>query len=245
MTKRIFFSFPILLLWIVGSSAAELDEGPGPFSAVPSDDRQSLEEIVRTPTLYREIKGIKFRSRKEIYDYLLDHPEFAAGVARALKLADYEITKEQKAFHGAKDSYRATDTRGITGHFQVIHAGGKKRVFFLVGTYHRNWLPVISAKAVVFLLFDHKADGEETYAENDLRVYVKIDNRVIALLTRLLQAAMGRVMESRMKEVLAVAGTISEEIYRDPDGFLRKLETNSRLSRQELDGFRRILHSRA
>ncbi len=239
---RLSLSFTILFAWVVGSSSAELEKGLVFFSATPSDDRQSLEEVVRAPTLYREVEGVKFRSRKEVYEYLLDHPDFAATVARALNLTEYQITKEQNFFHGTQPSYWASDARGATGHFRAIHADEKKRVFFLVGTYHKNWLPTISAKAVVFLLFEHKPDGEATYAENNLHVYVKIDNRLIAILAKLLQPVIGGAMEGKMKDVLGLARTISEEIYRDPDGFLRKLEASPGLPAQEFDGFKRTLH---
>ena len=49
-------------------------------------------------------------------------------------------------------------------------------------------------------------------------------------------------MEGRMNDALGLARTISEEIYRDPDTYLRKLEASPDLPRQEFDGFKRTLY---
>ncbi|MBI3988811.1 MAG: hypothetical protein HY347_04255 [candidate division NC10 bacterium] len=200
-----------------------------------------MEEIVRDPTLSREIKGLKFWSRKEVYEYLLDHPDFAAAIARALGLSEYQIVRDAKFFRGADSSYWGTDARGATGHFWVVYGDEKKRIFFLEGTYNRKWLPTIFARGVMVLTFQHKADGEGSSVENDLYGYLKIENTFIALLAKLLQPIMGGAMDRKMKQTLSLGARISEEAYRDPIGFFKKLEGSPELPQQELDEFRRIL----
>ena len=231
----------MLFAWMVGLSLAASENGLVPFSRLTSDDRQVLEEVVRAPTLSREVKGVKFRSKKEVYEYLLDHPDFAAPVARAFGLSDYQIVKEAKVVRASGDSYWGTDGTGATGHFRVVYADEKKRVFFLDGTLNKKWLPTIFARSVMVLIFKHKADGEGSYVENDLYGYIKIDNTIVAYLVKLLQPIIGSLAHEKIKHMLSVGATVSEVAYRDPAGFLKKLDESPGLPRQELDEFRRTL----
>lgn len=235
----------VLLAWMAGLSLAASENGLVPFSRLTRDDRQALEEVVRGPTLSREIKGVKFRSRKEVYEYLLNHPDFAAAVARTFGLSEYQIVKDVEVVRASGDSYRGTDGTGVTGHFRVVYADEKKRVFFLDGTLNKKWLPTIFARSVMVLIFEHKANGEGSYVENDLYGYIKIDNTFVAYLVKLLQPIIGSMAHEKIKHILSVGATVSELAYRDPADFLRKLEESPELSRQELDEFRRTLYVNA
>jgi len=234
--------FTVLLAWMAGLSLAASENGLVPFSRLTRDDRQALEEVVRGPTLSREVRGVKFRSRKEVYEYLLNHPDFAAAVARAFGLSEYQIVKDVDVVRASGDSYWGTDGAGVTGHFRVVYADGKKRVFFLDGTLNKKWLPTIFARSVMVLIFEYKANGEGSYVENDLYGYIKIDNTFVAYLVKLLQPIIGTMAHEKIKHILSVGATVSELAYRDPAGFLRKLEESPELSRQELDGFRRTFY---
>lgn len=234
--------FALFLAWTVGFSLADSGNGLVPFSRLTSDDRRALEQIVRAPTLSREVKGLKFWSRKEVYEYLLDHPDFAAAVARAFGLSEYQIVKDVKVVRASGDSYWGTDGTGATGHFRVVYADENKRVFLLDGTLNKKWLPTISARSVMVLIFEHKADGVGSYVENDLYGYIRIDNTFVAYLAKLLRPIIGNMAHEKIKHILSVGATVSEMTYRDPAGFLKKLEESPELPRQEFDEFRRTLH---
>lgn len=235
-------SFAVLLAWMVGLSLAASENALVPFSRLTSDDRQALAEIVRTPTLSREVRGLKFWSRKEVYEYLLNHPDFAAAVARAFGLSEYQVVKDAKVLRASGDSYWGTDGTGATGHFRVVYADEKKRVFFLDGTLNKKWLPTISARSVMVLIFEHKASGEGSYVENDLYAYIKIDNTFVAYLVKLLRPIIGSMAHEKIEHILSVGATVSEMAYRDPAGFLKKLEESPELPRKEFDEFRRTLY---
>lgn len=233
----------VLFAWVVRSAGAALENGLIPLSRLTSDDRQALEEVVHAPTFSREIKGVKFPSTKEVYEFLLDHPDFAAAVARTLNLSGYQIAKDREFFRTPNGSYWATDGKGISGHFRVVYADEKKRLFLLVGTYKKKWLPKISAKAALILEFEHKTGRGTSTVANDVHAVVKMENNFIAFLTKLLELAIGGMTESKMKQTLDIAAMISEKAYRDPDGLLKKLQSNPELSQFDLDLFRRALYS--
>jgi len=193
---------------------------------------------MHAPTLSRRTGAVKFLSKKEVYEYLLDHPDLAAAAARALKVGEYQITKI------GDGSYWATDGSGVTGHFRVVYTNKNERIFFLDGVYHPGWLPSVPAKAIVALGFEHKNNETEEYVENNVDATLKIDNSLVAFLAKLLYGIMGNLMEKRMNQVLALAAKVSEKAYQDPDGFLRELGTGTELSPQVLNELKERLYLR-
>src|SRR3972149_3573917 len=53
-------------------------------------------------------------SRGAAYRFLLDHPDFAASVARALRLGEYRVTP-------LEDGYWGDDNRGAMGRIRVLY----------------------------------------------------------------------------------------------------------------------------
>ena len=231
-------SLIVLFFSLVWVSSAGSQTSPIPFSQLAPSDRQAAEEVIHAPTLSRRTGAVKFLSKKEVYEYLLDHPDLAAAAARALKVGEYQITKI------GDGSYWATDGSGVTGHFRVVYRSKNERIFFLDGAYHPGWLPSVPAKAIVALGFEHKNHETEEYVENNVDATLKINNSLVAFLAKLLYGIMGNLMEKRMNQVLALAAGVSEKAYQDPDGFLRELATDTELSPQVLNELKEKLYPR-
>jgi len=193
---------------------------------------------MHAPTLSRRTGAVKFLSKKEVYEYLLDHPDVAAVAARALKAGEYQIKKAEGG------SYWATDGKGVNGYFRVIYRSKNERIFLLDGAYHPGWLPSVPAKAIVALGFEHKSRETEEYVANNVDATLKIDNSLVAFLARLLHGIMGDLMEKRMNQVLALAAKVSEKAYRDPEGFLREMGTSAEISPQVLNELKEKLYPR-
>ncbi len=193
---------------------------------------------MHAPTLSRRTGAVKFLSKKEVYEYLLDHPDVAAVAARALKAGEYQIKKAEGG------SYWATDGKGVNGHFRVIYKSKNERIFFLDGAYYPGWLPSVPAKAIVALGFERKNNETEEYVENNVDATLKIDNSLVAFLAKLLYGIMGNLMEKRMNQVLVLAAKVSEKAYQDPEGLLRELATGTELSPQVLNELREKLYPR-
>lgn len=214
---------------------------PIPLSSLSQEDRAALEKVVRHPVLSREIRDVSFLSRKEVYEYLLDHPDFATGLARTLGLSKYRIEKEPGGYQ-ARDfrDYAGTETRGMEGHFKTVYADPAKRVFFVWGTYQKLLL-TIRARAVLVLEYHHRVTEGESYVHNNLYSYVMIDHPLFRLVARLLSPILGAGMDRSIKKTLRLAAKISEAAYRDPAGFAKKLEGSRELPRKELTEFRGTL----
>ena len=82
-----------------GSRRARGPVRPAPRPVVgPSCPRRSpppsglaIQPVTDNPSLAVKVPGEPFVGRREVFEYLLDHPEFATHVTRALKFARYRI----------------------------------------------------------------------------------------------------------------------------------------------------------
>src|SRR5262249_30142181 len=136
-------------------------------------DYALVRDVVRDATAAREVREISFRSRKPVFDYLLEHLDFAASIARILGEGKYR---------GQRDGggYQADDGHGTTGLLRPLFADAGRRVFYLEGQYDPPLLPSIGVRAVLLLDIDHveSPDGA-TYCELNVAGHVRFDSRVL------------------------------------------------------------------
>lgn len=221
---------------IVGPSFAQ--DGPIPFQLLKGEDRQKVREVVDHASLYREVKGVPFKSRRGVYEYFLDHPDFGASVARALGLAKYRVIKE------GDGRYFMDDARGVKGHFQVLYADPKKRVFFAQGIYEKKLMPRIVGRMVIVLEFEHHLDGGgQSYVEHRLYGYLRVDNFLIDLAMRVIRPFVGGTLDRKTGRTLRVAREVINQAYDDFDAFYRRLEESPEIPQDQLQDFRRAVIS--
>ena len=70
----------------------------------------------------------RFVARREVFEYLLDHPEFATHVTRTLRVARYRIWR-------ASDGLWIDDGWGTVGRFSLVYARDGTRVMHARGRY--------------------------------------------------------------------------------------------------------------
>src|SRR5215831_14155089 len=79
-----------------------------PLSQLGASERIRAESVLAHAIFAQRVSDIRFPSREAVYRFLLDHPDFAASVARALRVGQYRVTPME-------DGYWGDDSRGATG----------------------------------------------------------------------------------------------------------------------------------
>ena len=98
---------------VVGAEAAEppldprvpvvtLDALPlgVPLDRLDDEARGRAEAVLEGSLFSHRVTGLRSRSREPIFTFLLDHPDFAAAVARALRLGKYQVEARDDGFWG-------------------------------------------------------------------------------------------------------------------------------------------------
>src|SRR5439155_1693460 len=84
---------------------------------IPAAERTRLQEVADAASVSARAAGEPFVARPEVFEFLLDHPEFATHVTRALRLARYRIWR-------GPEGLWLDDGWGAIGQFSVVYAAG-------------------------------------------------------------------------------------------------------------------------
>jgi hypothetical protein len=210
-------------------------DGAIPWDKLDDEGYRLVREVIAAPTVSHEVRGIAFRSRPAVFEFLLDHPEFAAEVARIVRQGKYIVRR-------VDDGYEAEDGLGSRGTFRTLFADGGRRVFHVSGRYDRPYLPTLSGRLVVLLDAEHVdgADGE-TYCHLRLAGHLRLDSAladaVVPVVLRLGEAKLDREVRRFLRHVASV----SRRAYDDPRGLADELDRRDEVPRATLATFRTLL----
>jgi len=224
-----------------GGLSVEMTPRPGglqyeiPWNRLNGPDYALVREVVRDATAAREVREISFRSRKPVFDYLLEHLDFAASIARILGEGKYRVKRDG-------DGYQADDGHGTTGVLRPVFADAGRRVFYLEGQYDPPLLPAIGVRAVLLLDIDHveSPDGA-TYCELNVAGHVRFDSRVLDTLAWVMRNYTQAQVDKQVRRFFRHVAVVSRRAYDDPESLDDELTRHPELPAREVSGFRHVL----
>ena len=203
---------------------------------LPPKDRQQFEDIVKRAFASTRMEFEPYVVRPEIFEYLLDHPEFASHVTRALKAARYRIWREA-------GSLWLDDGWGVKGRFALAHAEPGLRLMHADGAY-QSALPDIKGRAVVALAykFQPAPHGRQQVA-TELISFVQIDSAVLRALGRMGGPLVQKTADREARRLLRVFSKVSRAIEDNPADVYARVRERPDVPKQELEEFRKLLRA--
>lgn len=219
--------------------AGEIALVPGgrliPWERLDEESFALARDVVSEAVVFREVDGIAFRSRKEVYDYLVQHMDFAAAVARVLREGKYRVRR-------AAAGFEADDGRGAHGFLKPLYDDGDRRVFYLQGRYDPPILPSIAGRLLLVLDTAHtKAPDGETYAEMRVAGYLRLDNALAEVIVTVARSFSEAMVERKIKRFFRHVAKVSRRAYDDPEGLVEELAHQPGIEAERVAGFRQVL----
>jgi len=227
----------ILLLFLTASARAT-----APAAALPADlptaERARLSEVTERASVSARSVSDTFRVRRDLFEYLLDHPELASHIIQALQINRFRIWREP-------DGLWLDDRAGSLVTFQTVYAAPGSRVFFMQGRYQPAVLPAIYGRVVAVLEYTvAPADQGKSLIALAMATFVRIDNAVYGVLARLFTAVIApRATRVTNRIVVDIAKT-ARVIDSDPDAVIAAVRDRSGVPLDDLAEFRRLLARR-
>ena len=192
-------------------------------------------DVVGQALVFRQVDGIAFRSRKEVYDYLIQHMDFAADVARMLRVGKYRIRRTSVGFE-------ADDGHGAHGFLKPLYDDGDRRVFYLHGHYDPPILPSIAGRLVLVLdtSYTQAPDGEN-YAEMRVAGYLRLDSLLAEVIAAVARSFSEEMVQKKVKRFFRDVARVSRRAYDDPEGLLEELARHHEFEAERVAEFRRVL----
>ena len=228
--------FAVLLLV---SGALATRPSPTLPAQTPAGERARLQEVAEAASVSARAAGEPFIARPDVFEFLLDHPEFATHVTRALKLARYRI------WRGPEGGLWLDDGWGVLGQFSVVYSTSGTRVAYAHGQYQSGLLPSIKGQAVVLIEYglsptaDHKS-----LISPAVTGFVKLESRIVALAGMLAGSVATAKAEKEAKRLVKLFAKASRAIEDDPAHVHELVRQRADVPRRDLEEFRRLLDLR-
>ncbi len=201
---------------------------------VPPKERHRLEEIVKRAFASTQQEFEPYTVRPEIFEYLLDHPEFASHVTRALKAARYKIWHDQ-------DSLWLDDGWGVRGTFATVYAEPGLRLMHAQGAY-QSALPDIKGRAVVALAYKFQPGPTgRPQVVTTLTSFVHIDSAVIRTIGKMGGPLVQKKADREARQLLRVFSKVSRAIEDNPADVYARVREQPDVPKPELEEFRKLL----
>jgi len=222
------------LLVLAGNGLAASPTGTLPAD-LPAAERARLQQVTDDPSVLARANGDAFLLRRDMLEYLLDHPEFTTKIIQALKVGRYRVWREP-------DGLWLDDAAGAVAKFRVVYKSSGSRVVHLQGSYKPRFLPALSGQVVAVLEYtaEPAADGKSLITPT-LTGIVRVDNRYLAALSRLLSAVVAERAEKVTRRMVGDLVKTARAIDGDPTGVDNRLSQWPGVPADELAQFRRLL----
>ena len=228
--------FAVLLLV---SGALATRPSPTLPAQIPAGERARLQEVAEAASVSARAAGEPFIARPDVFEFLLDHPEFATHVTRALKLARYRI------WRGPEGGLWLDDGWGVLGQFSVVYSTSGTRVAYAHGQYQSGLLPSIRGQAVVLIEYGlSPAADRRSLISPAVTGFVRLDSKVIALAGMLAGSVATAKAEKEARRFVKLFARASRAIEDNPAYVHESVRQRPDVPPGELEEFRRLLDLR-
>jgi hypothetical protein len=211
-----------------------------PLTRLDEDARGRAEGVLGASLFAHRVSGLRARSREPVFTFLLEHPHFAAALARALRLGHYRVTL-------LEDGYWGDDRRGARGKILTLYSDEGRRLFHLEGTYETRGLPTIKGRMLVLLEFRHEEVARGgTEVDVSVTGHVRLDSPLVGVIaqlaTTLARPAVERAVERKVHRFFGTVARVSRWAYDEPEQIWAAIEGHPEVPQDAtLAAFREIL----
>src|SRR5262245_355177 len=202
---------------------------------IPAAERARLSRVTEAAAVSTQVEGEPFVARGDVFEYLLDHPEFATHLTRALKLARYRIWETADGLH-------LDDGWGTTGQFWVVYVAQGTRVMYARGQYQKALIPTIRGEAVTVIDYRYTpAGGSRQLVETTVTGFVKLNNSFVAFAMSLANAIAQRKADLEARRLVRVFARASRAVDENARAVYEKVRERPDVPQADLEGFRALL----
>lgn len=228
-----------LAVGLLVSGALAAKPSPTLPAQIPAHERARLQQVADGASVSAQATVEPFLARPDVFEFLLDHPEFAAHVTRALKLGRHRI------WRGPEGGLWLDDGWGVVGQFSVVYAASGMRVVYAHGQYQSGFLPSIHGQAVVLIEYGlSPAADRRSMISPAVTGFVRLDSKIIALAGMLAGSVAAAKAEKEARRFAKLFARVSRAIEANPAYVHDAVRRRPDVPPADLEAFRRLLDLR-
>lgn len=208
------------------------------------DDQWMAREIFDRRTFEAD-RRLNVRADPAVFDFLVDHPDFAAAVHRGLGLDTFQIREERDRHHVVQYHVVHDYARGT---FWIAERRPDRVVYLATGSYEHPLLRAagvrLRARSLVVETFESDATcSQGLRTQLRLHAYLEIENPVLGPVLRRFGSLVRGAFESKLTAAYRIAPGLSEMALRDHDRLLEKVRQIPNLDRDHLGQFEALVRA--
>lgn len=206
-----------------------------PAALVASTAYERVREVARNPSVSASARSETMVGRREVFEFLLDHPEFTSHVTRALRLARYRVWRTD-------DGFFLDDGWGSTGQVSVIYAAQGTRVLYARGEFQGKFLPTIPGEALVTIEYDVQPgeDGKDRLSAA-ITGQLRLEGAFAEVALRLAGAAALEKAEKEARRLVRIVARVLRATEEMPAALYASLRERPGVPERQLEEFRALL----
>jgi hypothetical protein len=230
-------------VWVLAGTAAVLLAssafGAKPAPTLPAQiapaERARLQDLAESASVSAHAAAEPFLARRDLFEFMLDHPELATHVTRALRLARYRIWR-------GPEGLWLDDGWGVVGQFTIVYAAPGTRVVYARGHYQSGFLPSIHGQAVVVIEYGVSPAGQDhSLISPAVTGFVKLDSSVFALAGRLAGTVATAKAQKEARRLVKIFMRASRAIDENPAHVHELVRQRPDVPPGDLAEFRKLL----
>ena len=218
--------FPVRLFAASAASSSYI-RAPG----VPLSPADSAAAVVEKAAIRMDLGPFRTALSPDLVDFLLDHPDLSASLARGLGLAPYS------SFALGSGAFSVDDGAGSRGSLVLTERGKGERVYYIEGVHESPLLPAIRAAAVVRIALKRIPHFEcrSSDTESEFEVYVRFRSHALSGLARALRPVARRIIARKFARGMEVADKLGRLMAEDPRLVAETIESLQTAAPQDKD----------
>lgn len=211
---------------------------------VPADKRSTLQTVMDDVTLYRKLPTIQFEVDQQAYQYLLNHPDVAVSIWRALEISKVDVRQI------GKDTYHCDGGDGTLAKLEFLSRGQQEQIVHCEGEFANPfWGKPIRSSSILRIQqsFQQQANGR-TLVVHEAEVFIAFPSRPTETAARMFSPIGNIIADRNFRELSLFVHTMSKAMVLQPqwvESIAGELQGVDRKRPQELVDLTRAVHVRA
>lgn len=222
-----------LVAGLASCSALSIDPYTFPLERFSEAHRTKVEAILSDVAAVVALEGGRVRSRREIYDFLLDEMPFTGAVVRALGWGDWSIFRDPE--RPDRDAFHVLDADGMRLRFELVYREPVRRMYVSEGVFPMGILPALRGSTLVVM----RAVPEEGGVWTDAVVYVRVETPFYSGLAKGLRGLVESKVREKSGYFIRAARWVAEEAAQRPADLCRRMAGAKDVEPDVLEEFRR------
>lgn len=190
---------------------------PVPLQSLSDSDTCLVDAVVRDPSTESTVGPARTPLERPLFEYLLDHPEAGAELARALAVDDVVFRRE------GQDRFWADDKDGSAGTLRLLSKSATERLYYFDCRHDEPFYWPVRVRVLILMRNDALPAAAGGAQESTLAVYTRIEDPVIRTLISLFGRAARRVVSRKAVKGMRLSYRLGTALRQRPLDALRAL----------------------